>query len=159
MSAAPVAIRKVDGQSLAAVNAVIEGAVARWDLPERVKRLALSSYRYTPLDLSTITVVAAYCGAALVGVAAWEPLEDGGLPTMLLHGLYVAPDHWGKGIGSRLLEHAEQAARESGYGMLAVKAQAGARGFFLQRGFTPAGSAAAGDYAHLLSKSLGHAQS
>ncbi len=37
---------------LDAINHVIEAAVMIWDLPERVKRLSLSSYYYTEQDLN-----------------------------------------------------------------------------------------------------------
>ena len=57
-----------------------------------------------------------------------------GHPALLLHGAYVSAERRRKGIGSRLLQAAEQAAARNGCGVL-VKAQAGAGAFFLRRGY------------------------
>lgn len=139
---------------LAAINELIERAVATWDLPARVKRLALPAYVYTPEDLDTLSLVGAYADAILVGVVAWEPAHGGRTPSLSLQGLYVEPQWWGRGVGTQLLIRAEQAARAQGFAALTVKAQPGARGFFLRHGFLPSDPADAGDYAHLLSKPL-----
>ena len=147
-------VHKAELQELDAINRLIERAIATWDLPERVKRLALPTYRYTPLDLETLTILAGYQGSTLVGVAAWGPVQSGALPGLMLHGLYVDPQCWGSGIGTALLNRVERAARERGFARLTVKAQPGARAFFLRHGFQAATAADAGDYAHRLSKPL-----
>ena len=152
-------VHKAELQELDAINRLIERAVATWNLPERVKRLALPTYRYTPLDLQTLTILAGYRGATLVGVAAWEAVESDALPGLALHGLYVDPQWWGRGIGTALLARVEQSARERGFARLTVKAQPGATKFFLRHGFQTAPSADTSGYAHMLSKSLPPAQS
>jgi len=132
-------LRQAHESDLPAVNGVIERAIATWQLPERVKRLSLPSYRYHAHDLVHLhLVVAENADHALVGVAAWEPANQRDLPAgkngLLLHGLYVDPSHQHRGIGSRLLDAAEAAARAQGFDGVLVKAQADAKGFFEARG-------------------------
>ena len=113
-------------------------AIATWDLPERVKRLTLPSYSYQAHDLEHLTLMLAEAaGEGLLGVAAWESADPADAPpgrrALLLHGLYVRPDRHRRGIGSRLLAAAEQAAEQGGSDGLLVKAQPGAEGFFAAR--------------------------
>lgn len=112
-----------------------------WNLPERVKRLSLGSYRYQLHDLDHLElVVAEIPGGEVVGVAAWEFASATDLPRekrgLLLHGLYVSPQHQHRGIGSRLVDTALEAVHTQGMDGLLVKAQADAVGFFQARGFT-----------------------
>lgn len=111
-----------------------------WNLPERVKRLSLASYRYQEHDLEHLKLVLAESPAGEVaGVAAWEPAEPGDCPqgktALLLHGLYVAPDSQGRGIGALLIREALAAAKAAELDGLLVKAQADAAGYFRSRGF------------------------
>lgn len=124
---------------LRAVNAVIERAVMTWNLPERVKRLALPSYFYAGCDLKHLEVVVAADNAiGVVGVAAWEPAVASDCPQGLrgvqLHGIYVSPDQQRHGIGACLLSAVAAAARAQGCDGVLVKAQADAEGFFESRG-------------------------
>ncbi len=153
-------LRPATPADLDAVNAVIERAVMTWNLPERVKRLTLPSYRYHPHDLDHLHIVVAEdAGRALLGVAAWEPASARDLPAgktgLLLHGLYVDPDRQRAGVGSRLLDAAVNAAREQGFDGLLVKAQPAAEVFFLARGLerVPAVDLAR-DYPHRLWKAV-----
>ena len=134
-----ISLRLATLADLDAVNAVIEHAVMTWNLPERVKRLTLPSYRYQPHDLNHLQLmVAERAGAGIVGVAAWEPANARDLPAgktgLLLHGLYVDPDRQHQGIGRQLLAAGVAAAREQGYNGVLVKAQADAEPFFLAQG-------------------------
>lgn len=134
-----VVLRPAQANDLDVLNAVIERAISTWNLPERVKRLSLPSYRYQEHDLSHLHIVVAEDKArAIAGVAAWEAANPRDAPAgkrgLLLHGLYVDPAKQKQGIGSRLLEAALQAARAGGFDGLLVKAQADAIGFFAARG-------------------------
>lgn len=134
-----VAIRPAQAGDMAALNGVIERAISTWDLPERVKRLSLPSYRYQAHDLEHLHVVVAEAAAHdIAGVAAWEEANARDLPAgkrgLLLHGLYVDPAQQHRGIGRRLLDTALDAARAQGFDGLLVKAQADANGFFAARG-------------------------
>lgn len=143
-------LRPVRATDLDALNGLVERAVGTWDLPERVKRLAMPTYRYTTDDLQALCLVGAWREHRLLGVVAWEVDPERGL--LGLHGLYVDPHWWHQGVGSTLLTHAERAAREQGLRQIQVKAQAGARDFFQRHGFEPVPDPQARDYAHLFSK-------
>lgn len=132
-------LRRAQRADLSAINRVISAAVMSWDLPERVKRLSLSTYHYTELDMAHLQmVVAEERTGTIIGVAAWEPAEPKDMPAaqsaLLLHGLYVTPSHHHRGMGTVLFRCAEQAAREQHYDGLLVKAQEDAAGFFLAMG-------------------------
>jgi GNAT superfamily N-acetyltransferase len=134
-----ICLRPASSADLAAINAVIERAAMTWNLPERVKRLTLPSYRYNAHDLEHLHVVLAEdAGHAVLGVTAWEPANARDLPAgktgLLLHGLYVDPDRQRSGVGSRLLDAAVTAAREQGFDGLLVKARPEAEGFFQAHG-------------------------
>ena len=135
----PLEVRPASDADLGVVNAVIERAVMTWKLPERVKRLAMPSYRYTGYDLKCLHIVVAVDSAiGIVGVAAWEPAAVHDCPQgrrgMQLHGIYVDPAQQQRGVGARLLSAAGTAAQEEGYDGLLVKAQADADRFFEKQG-------------------------
>jgi GNAT superfamily N-acetyltransferase len=133
-------IRRAGSQDLDAVNAVVEAGVRSWNLPERVKRLVMPSYRYTAADLDHVDLRVLEFGGDLAGLAAWESLAPGELPervpATLLHGLYVSPAHHRCGFATMLVEDGEQAVRAARQAGILVRAQAGAEGFFARRGFT-----------------------
>ncbi|MEZ5453106.1 MAG: GNAT family N-acetyltransferase [Thiothrix sp.] len=128
-------IRPTTIQDLPAINRVIDAAVMGWKLPERVKRLALPSYRYDAADIQHLSVqVIEMAADGIVAVAAWEPADPRDTPGrqsgLLLHGLYVHPDVQQQGLGKRLLQEVKQAALACGYAGVLVKAQADAESFF-----------------------------
>lgn len=132
-------IRPAIADDLEAINRVIEAAVMTWNLPERVKRLSLSSYRYTALDFKHLDMVVAEDDVQhIVGVAAWESADSrdtlSGEPALLLHGVYVEPAYHHQGVGRSLFHAAEQAVLDHRYSGLLVKAQEDAIGFFQSQG-------------------------
>ena len=133
-----ILIRPADISELDAINHVIKLAVMSWDLPERVKRLSLPSYRYDAMDYRVLQIVIALESNEIVGTAAWEAADPKETPQdasgLLLHGIYVDPARQHRGIGSLLFRAAEEAARSQEYDGLLVKAQSSADGFFLSRG-------------------------
>jgi GNAT superfamily N-acetyltransferase len=110
-----ITIRLAGTQDLDELNRVVEQAVMSWRLPDRVKRLALPSYRYSEFDMRHMEIlVAVGPDKSLVGLAAWE-LSDkqkafDDKTAILLHGIFVLPKHQRHGIGSHLLRMVEETA-------------------------------------------------
>lgn len=126
---------------LPGINQVIEEAIMQWSLPDRVKRLALPSYRYTDMDYHHLQMtLATDPNDRILGIIACEITFDESLagkqPIYLVHGLYVSPPYQRQGIGTRLFEHAEREVLQNDYAGLLVKAQADARMFFTTQGMT-----------------------
>jgi N-acetylglutamate synthase-like GNAT family acetyltransferase len=130
-------IRHADSDDLDNINRVIDEAVMTWQLPERVKRLSLASYRYQALDLDHLQIQLAETDHTILGLAAVDdepvPVSDRGMG-LLLHGLYVSPQHHHQGIGAELFEAIESLARQRQLDGILVKAQKDAVGFFEKQG-------------------------
>ncbi|MGD2119900.1 MAG: GNAT family N-acetyltransferase [Chromatiales bacterium] len=132
--------RDAHSDDITGINRVVEAAVMGWNLPERVKRLSLFSYRYNDFDLQSQSIVVAETQQhEIVAVASTEDAEPADLPAektgLLLHGLYVLPEWQGHGIGRHLVQLALQQVRMRKLHGLLVKAQADAVGFFRTLGF------------------------
>ena len=116
-------VRRAVSADLDAINRVIERAIMGWRLAERVKRLSLPLYRYDQHDFDALEL-----HVALADLPA-------GRTGLLLHGLYVDPEAQHQGIGSRLLNAAEETARRQGLDGVLIKAQRDAEPFFLAAGW------------------------
>jgi predicted N-acetyltransferase YhbS len=136
-----ITIRLASPQDLDALNQVIEQAVMSWRLPERVKRLALPSYRYNDFDMQHMEIlVAVGSNQAVIGLAAWEINDQSNdapeNPAILLHGIYVLPEYQREGIGTHLLGMVEETAGSAGYSGILIRAQSDAVGFFRAKGYS-----------------------
>ena len=135
-----ISLRPAEQPDLIRINAIIEAAMDSWRLPERVKRLSLPIYQYRGQDFQHQALFVAEIGAATIaGVAALEAADAADCPgcrdAALLHGIYVDPKQHGRGIGTRLLGHAQAFASSNGYRGMLVKANPEATPFFDARGF------------------------
>lgn len=136
-------LRDAQRADLPQINQVISAAVMTWDLPERVKRLALSSYHYHAVDFAHFGMRVIEQAGTLVGIAAWEPADPRDLPEdapaeakgLLLHGIYVDPAAQRQGIGRALVAEALHAAQAQGVAGVLVKAQSDAVPFFQALGW------------------------
>lgn len=136
-----IQIRPASVKDQQAINQVIEAAVMTWDIPDRVKRLSLNSYRYTETDFKFLNfIVAENPQHQLVGIAAWEPAEAADIPgkdkALLLHDIYVKPENHQKGIGSKLFQAIENIAKDNKFTAILVKAKTGADAFFIKNGMS-----------------------
>lgn len=133
-----LSIRPAEKQDLGAINPVIEAAVRTWQLPERVIRLTLPTYKYNEMDLRHMSIVVACEEQAIVGVAAWEqadPIDaQPNTRALILHGIYVDPAQHRQGIGAALFRAAEQAMQEQKLDGILVKAQKGSEAFYQSQG-------------------------
>ncbi len=149
-------IRPGSEADLDAVNRVIEECVMSWNIPDRVKRLSLSSYRYNAVDLKHFRLFVAFDQTnRIIGVATLEtiesPIKKQGSSALLLHGIYVDPQAQGRGIGKQLVRKMMQITKSEKRGGLLVKAQPDAIGFFRALHFKPMQAAdSRRDYPHQL---------
>lgn len=74
---------------------------------------------------------------AVAGVAGFSVILVGE-EAVELEGLFVEPDHWGKGVGSALVEEATHVARRAGFSLTVIAAPA-AHGFYEKCGFSVEG--------------------
>lgn len=114
---------------------------------QRRASLALEEYRAALLahpdaidlpagQIEAGQIVVAESHGALIGFAAVVPREDGKAE---LDGMFVDPDHWRRGIGSRLMSAAEALAVAGRAGFLCVIANPGAEAFYSSCGFRTTG--------------------
>lgn len=131
-------IRPADKHDLDAINSVIEAAILTWDLPERVIRLTLPTYKYSEMDLQHMSIVVACQKETIIGVAAWEQADPVDVPkntrALILHGIYVEPMNQRQGIGAALFQAAEQATKQQKLDGMLVKAQKGSEPFYESQG-------------------------
>ena len=132
-------IRSACKDDLNKINQTIELAVMTWQLPERVKRLALPSYRYNEVDLGHYDIVVAEADNRIIGVVAWDTEPHQGpanILSLLLHGIYVHPEYQRQSVGRKLFNAAEEAARGKKRNGILVKAQIEAEGFYQSQGLS-----------------------
>jgi N-acetylglutamate synthase-like GNAT family acetyltransferase len=135
-----ISVRPASGEDLTTINQIIKDCVYSWNLSDRVKRLTLQSYHYDILDLDHLDIfVAANKDDDILGIAALESANSSDLPAnltgLLLHGLYVAPDHQKKQVGKILIDHSMEHVKQQQMLGLLVKAQPDANSYFEKQGF------------------------
>ncbi len=137
MSNQGITIRPANKDDLRSINQVIEKALMTWKLPDRVKRLVLPSYFYDEVDLEHFLIFVAAETDSIIGVASLDTQSqrvEGNYSALLLHGIFIDPARQRSGIGSQLLEHAEDLIREYKVDALIVKVQKDAEEFFKAKG-------------------------
>lgn len=121
------------------INNIIELAISSWNLPQRVKRLSLSSYLYDELDLQHYTIFLAQVNNNTIGIISYEQAESKDVSleknVLFVHGLYVAPDFQRQGAGSFLIHAVEKIAKKNNLGGILIKAQKEAIPFYLKNKF------------------------
>lgn len=139
-SANPMQLSFCDARSedLEKINRLIEAAIGTWPIGSRLRRLVATPLRYNWVDFQDFEMVLCYKAAAEIGVAVWQPdaplqMAESHQAT-LLHGLYVAPDAQGYGVGRGLLSEIAQRARARNQDTLYVRAERFATGFFRRVG-------------------------
>ena len=99
MNDSEIRLRPAQADDLEALNRVEADAIATWDLPERVKRLALPSYSYQAHDLEHLTLLLAEAAEGPLGVAAWEPADPADAPPGARALLFPSISRQGAGLG------------------------------------------------------------
>lgn len=86
--------------------------------------------------LSNNLLVAEAPDGALVATAGWCRVADDDAVARLRK-VFVAPDRAGQGLGRRMVEAAEQAARDAGFHRFRVRSNANAEAFYAKLGYRP----------------------
>ena len=140
-------VRHAGLDDLSTVNAIVDGAIDTWQLPERVRRLSAPSLRYGRVDLSHMEILLAEdeTGQA-VGAAALEHADAVDTPeacsALLLHGLYVTPARQRRGVGASMVCHVMGIARARGVEGVSTRVWRESEAFFVALGFAAFGDAA-----------------
>jgi len=106
-----------------------------WNLPERVKRLSMPSYRYSEEALADVAMsLASDSDGDIVGLfASCLPDEEKALEdrkALLLHGVFVDPVCHRQGVGSTLVKAAIAEAKKQDLDGVLVHAQPDSVPFF-----------------------------
>ena len=93
-------------------------------------------------DSANQILVAENIAGAIVGFALWGPCGDPdvGDSTTELLAIYMRPEHFGLGIGSRLLREVESSTQSGEIVLWVLVANVPGRHFYSQRGYTPDGA-------------------
>ena len=126
-------LRRASQDDLAAINQVIDAAVAGWSVAERVKRLALPTLRYSGPDFDDFSFGVIESEPGICAVAAWREESQAGY--VLLHGLYVDPSIQRCGLGRRLINRVADTARRQGFEGILLRAERVAVDYFEYLGF------------------------
>lgn len=131
--------QRLSQQALPAVNAVVADSIYAWGLTDRLYRLSVPAYQYSPSDWIDHQFYGVFDGelsAVLVLTEQASVAPNLGKIT-LIHGLYINQAHQGLGLGRGLIETAMQWGQAHDTTGLYVKAHATAVPFFHHLGFQP----------------------
>jgi len=124
--------QKANQADLQRINAIVVAAIDTWQLAPRLARLVSITHQYEEADFLTMDFYF-LCKPdhSVVGILALEPQQTDAI--VLLHGLYVMPEHQNQGFGRQAIEIAKQWVQQANYSGLLVKAHASAKNFFAQQ--------------------------
>jgi predicted N-acetyltransferase YhbS len=125
------AVRRLQAESFAALAGAIHSPAqiaAHVDL--------IMAPDYAGELLSNNLLVAEAPDGTVVATAGWcrVPDDDG---VARLRKVFVAPERAGQGLGRRMVEAAEEAARAAGFRRFRVRANANAEAFYARLGYSP----------------------
>ncbi|MDJ0882376.1 MAG: GNAT family N-acetyltransferase [Gammaproteobacteria bacterium] len=138
MNPKKVNIVKAQETDLFKINAIVRSSLWGWQLPERVKKLSLSSYLYDEADLNDLSIYLMKSDNEVLGVLVLEiPMMScqKDRQDLSIHGLYIVPEHQRKGLGLKMLDFALNQAMDLGLSGMTVKSQKDATSFYLKAGF------------------------
>jgi GNAT superfamily N-acetyltransferase len=123
-------IRRARTSDATALTRIAHAAKRHWRYADEYMRLWADDLTVTAELIATMTVFCAVQSAQIVGFYALS--ADGGVRE--LEHMWVAPEHIGTGIGTRLLAHALDTARSEGAIVLRIAADPHAEAFYLKSG-------------------------
>lgn len=114
----------------AALTALARRAKAHWGYPQEWLELWADDLAFTPQRLGAWEVICAEVDGQIAAVGALS-LEPGEAE---VEGLWVDPDHMGRGLGRALMDRLSAAARQAGAPTLTIAADPQALGFYERLG-------------------------
>lgn len=141
MTKAQIDLQEISASDLETANAIVTAAIETWDMPPRLRRLVAGTHQYEAGDFQTMRLFLLQMEtgetAGLLAVEDYPGAEaDCSGRVLLLHGLYVHPDHQRQGIGRAAVAAAKQLASENGFAGILIKAHASANAFFESLGLS-----------------------
>lgn len=133
-----VVVRRARESDLPRLTAIAFAAKRQWGYPEEWIQGWRNDLTFTPELLATQDVWVAVMADDSVGVAASSHAE--GAAEASLEHLWVAPEHWGAGVGTTLLRHAMHQVRQAGAQRLRVISDPHAESFYRRRGAAHVGT-------------------
>lgn len=133
-----IVIRRARPSDAPALTRVARAAKRHWRYPEAWIRLWRDALTVTPGFVARHPVWCARRGASVLGFYA---LSGAGATRELEH-MWVAPEHMGRGVGTRLLAHAGAVLRAEGTRVLRIASDPYAEGFYLAMGARRVGEVA-----------------
>ncbi|MFQ5962592.1 MAG: GNAT family N-acetyltransferase [Candidatus Methylomirabilales bacterium] len=123
-------IRPAHSTDAEALTRLAHASKRYWQYPEVYIRLWKDALTVTPEFVEHHDVYCAVQGTEMLGFYALS----GEGPIRELEHLWVAPEHIGRGIGTRLLDHALDTMRPEGGRALRIASDPNAEGFYRRRG-------------------------
>jgi GNAT superfamily N-acetyltransferase len=148
-----IEIRRADASDHTALSAIRRRAILE---------LAVAAMSTSQAEQWANRAAADRVAYAILHHAVWVAVQDGPIGWVEVDedrvaALYVTPHSAGRGVGSRLLLHAEAAIRDGGHAAARLEASPNAATFYLHRGYLP-GQARTADGALPLIKRLSRHQ-
>ncbi len=136
-----IELREIGATELDMANHMVTAAIETWDMPPRLRRLVAGTHRYEAGDFQTMRLFLLQTQSEeTAGVLAVEdyPGTEADCPdrVLLLHGLYIHPEHQHRGIGRAAVAATRRLALDNGFAGVLVKAHASANAFFAGLGLT-----------------------
>ncbi len=116
-----------EGEALTSIALLSKGS---WGYPDEYLQLWKDELTITDAYISVQAVWCAERGGTVVGFYSLKQVAEG----LELDFLYLLPNHMGQGVGSALLRHAMELAREMGVQSLRIVSDPNAEGFYRKHG-------------------------
>ena len=129
-SASSVAVRPAKSSEAEALTSIALLSKGSWGYPDEYLQLWEDELTITDAYISAHVVWCAERGGTVVGFYSLTQIAEG----LELDFLYLLPDHMGQGVGSALLRHATEQAREMGVRSLRIVSDPNAEGFYTKHG-------------------------
>ena len=130
-----VSIRSARPTEVEILSAIARSAKAHWGYPPEWLETWAADLIYTSRTLQEQDVIVAE-SEQVIGVGSMSRRG----PTAEVEGLWVCPEHMGRGVGRRLFEELARRAHDAGASMLRIVSDPHAEAFYRRMGALPRGT-------------------